>query len=799
MTAARVAIRGDTARALAAMATQVDQQLANLTDEQRQQTLIKVEHEKPVDLVGTGLKLIGPQGNHVSLAVLKPGETNLGKLQQKINEFGTGALERGQPKHKQLDGIQKIEKGKPTDRLSDGLFAAYPELIASDDLVTIEVEMTSLLQGANQQRRELEAIRNDLQRMFGMAHGHFHEHEEYGNVCRAVIQCSGSVLQRLVESPAWVRRIMWFEERPRFKSFQETVDDFQMDLLGEVKPPDDDAAVVCVIDSGVTPKNPLLEPVVRPRLLQSFLSSDPDNPYDSFGHGSGVASLVAYNAINIAEGAVNEGKVWIASARIVTEDNELEDERLFSSLLREVVTHFKPKGVRIFNLSIGNCQLKWNQTSRRTADRKSWVARTIDQLSREHDIVFVTCTGNILCPEINRYLENGFSYPAYFSQSGAEILDPGQAALALTTGSIAASTTVANNSSDTAVAATHQPSPFTRCGPGIKNEMKPELVEYGGNYASAPDGRVRTASGLHVVVATHQQTPAITHDCGTSLAAPRVAHKMAIVLRDLERLGVENPSSALLKAFVVNSATYPLGKEAHRSFVEIMDGHKKGHWHYVLGYGTPDASRATDCDDFSCLLFFDGHLDRNKVAFFQVPVPREMSGAGKKRLTVTVCSTPEVQKTGLTSYLGTTTTWRMFRGDVSHEEVVAAMSKEQDEEGGDDEEDEGEEGGGPKELKFSPGIKRRSRGTVQHGAFEWTQHDSSFSDHHYTLAVASYEKWGRPEGKAPSLPYAVVVRLEDLSRMVEVYGRVTTMIPIARQKTTAPVGSRPNSDRKLGS
>ncbi len=611
LTATRVAIRGDTARALAVMATQVDQQLAKLSDEQRQQTLIKVEHEKPVDLGGTGLKLLGPQGNHVTLAVLKPGEKNLSKLQAKIKEFGTGPLEKGQPKHKQFDGIQKIEKGKPTDRLSDGLFAAYPDLTASDDLVTIEIEMTSLLQGPKQQRKELETIRNDLQRMFGLVHGHFHEHEEYGNVCRAVIQCSGPMLKRLVETPAWIRRITWFEERPQFKTFQETVDDFQIDLLGEIKPPDAGGTAVCVIDSGVTPKNPLLKPVVRPRLLKSFLHSDPDNPFDSFGHGSGVASLVAYNAINIAKGAVNEGKVWIASARIVTKEKELEDERLFSALLREVVTHFKPKGVRIFNLSIGNCQLKWNQTSRRTADRKSWVARTIDQLSREHDVIFVTCTGNILCPDINEYVEKGFPYPAYLTQTGTEILDPGQAALALTTGSIASSTNVANNSSDTAVAAQHQPSPFTRCGPGIKNEMKPELVEYGGNYASAPDGRVRPASGLHVVVATHQETPAITHDCGTSLAAPRVAHKLAIVLNDLESLGVENPSSALLKAFVVNSATYPMAKKEHRNFVDLLDGHKKGHWFNVLGYGTPDANRATDCDDFSCILFFDGHLERN--------------------------------------------------------------------------------------------------------------------------------------------------------------------------------------------
>jgi hypothetical protein len=342
---------------------------------------------------------------------------------------------------------------------------------------------------------------------------------------------------------------------------------------------------------------------------------------------------------------------------------------------------------------------------------------------------------------------------------------------------------VANNSSDTAVAARDQPSPFTRSGPGIKQEIKPELVDFGGNYAKAPDGRVRPASGLQVAVATHQETPAITHDCGTSLAAPRVAHKLAVVLSDLESLGVENPSSALLKAFLVNSAMYRSDKKQHKQFTDLLDGHKKGHWHYVLGYGYPDAGRATACDDYSCLFFFDGYVDRNKVAFFSVPVLRELSGAGKKRLTVTVCSTPEVQKNGLKSYLGTTTKWRMFRGDVSHEEVIAAMVDDDSEEDMDEDEENEEEEAGPKELKFTPGIKRRSRGIVQHGVFEWTQHEADYSTHPYTLAVGSYEKWGRLEGKAPSLPYAVVVRLEDVGRSVKIYAKSKVALTASPLKT----------------
>jgi hypothetical protein len=771
----RVAARAATARNLGVMADLVNADLARLDEGQQQQTIIKVEHERPVDLGGTGLKLLAPQGAHVSLAVLKEGETGLGKLKQKLTEFGTSPLRSGQPKHAQLDAIHKIAVGEPTDRLSDGLFSQYAALTSGADEITLEIEMTSLQQGRRQQREELEVIPNQIQQEFGLGRdGHFFEHEEYGNVCRAVIRCSGRMLKKLVEDPAWIRKITWFEERPKFKTFRETVDEFHVGGLGDIWSPSPDAPAVCVIDSGVTPQNPFLKSVVNRELLKSFLRSDPDNPFDSFGHGSGVASLVAYQAILIADSAVNQGKVWVASARIVTKDEELEDDRLFSVVLKEVVEYFRPRGVRIFNLSLGNRQLKWNQDSRRTTDRKSWVARTIDNLSREHDVIFVTCTGNLELREINDYVSKDCHYPAYLAERDSSILDPGQAALALTVGSIAPGTTVANNSPDTAVAEQNHASPFTRSGPGICRECKPELVDFGGNYARGPDRRVRPAGGLQVAIATHQETPAITHNCGTSFAAPRVAHKLALVLADLKALGIEEPSSALLKAFLVNSATYRTG---HEQFIELLDDHKKGHWTNVLGYGQPGAARATDCNDYSCVFYFEGSLERNKVAFFPVPVPRELAGAGKKRLTVTVCSTPEVQKTGLKSYLGTTAAWRMFRGDASHEEVVAAMSKDEEGEGDSaGEEEEGETAKGPKELQFKPGVTRRSRGTVQHGVYEWTLHRPEYSEHPYTLAVGSYEKWGR-QG-ATTLPYAVVVRLEDLSHSVKIYSKAIVAVKV---------------------
>jgi hypothetical protein len=244
----------------------------------------------------------------------------------------------------------------------------------------------------------------------------------------------------------------------------------------------------------------------------------------------------------------------------------------------------------------------WNKNAKRTHPRRSWVARTIDELSRKHDVVFVISTGNILPIDVREFLSKGNSYPAYFADEDASILDPGQAALAVSVGA-AAPTTLAEGqvARARAIALQDHASPFTRCGPGIRKEIKPELMDYGGNYLIDEEGgQVRSNRGLGMAVATHQVTPALRHDSGTSLSAPRTTHKLALVLGDLRSLGI-NPSADLLKAFVVNSARYAIGGDELADFKEAVGASQ---WLNVLGYGMADDVRATYCDQHAVILFY---------------------------------------------------------------------------------------------------------------------------------------------------------------------------------------------------
>ncbi len=745
----------------------LSQRLQKMPEEERKAILIKLEHEQKISLSGTGLKPISESTQNFTLAV--PRTEKLDQLEKKIEDFGEGELNKGQPPNKNFAFLTSIEEASPKDRLCQLFFEQYDKLIQQDWIIC-EIEMISLERGSTQQRQELLKIRNEICNLFQSGiKGHLFEHEEIKGTCRAVIKCTGEIFQELVEGKKWQNKVVYFDERPKFETFHQTLKNFQIQNLGEFISPPQDAPMVCVVDSGVTIGNPFLKPVVREDLIRSYLNaeSNQDNPYDECGHGSGVASLISYYALNLYPKSENKGKIWIASARILDKNNEIEDERLFSKILAEIVHDFDLLNIKIFNLSLQFTNRKWHEEAKRTVPRNSWIARTIDNLSRKYDVIFVTITGNISTFNVRYYHEDGLPYPKYFIENESSIYDPGQAALAVTVGSIAPSTqAIGQIATAMAIAESHQPSPFTRCGPGINREIKPELVEYGGNYLIDENGSVRENPGMNVMMASHQLTPAIAHNSGTSFAAPRVAHKMARILYDMQSFGFDNISASLLKALTINSAIYPPYYGNFDNFKQAMDEVQPKHWLNVVGYGIPDDIRATECDPYTAILLFQGDIESNTVVYFDIPVPECLTHAemGTKRLTVTVVQAPKVQRWGLESYLGTTLKWRMFRGDVGKEDIIQSMSIEGDE-------DDEETAENLKELNFFPSITLRSRGTVQHGICEWKQHKLEYSQNCYTLAIAAYKKWDDQP-----VPYAVVVRLEDTTQTAQVYADVQNII-----------------------
>jgi hypothetical protein len=785
---ARRAMRRQIANELRQQILPLSESLKQMSDQERRAVFYKLEHAdsatiSKASLTGTGLRAITEPGETETLVI--PRKDDLSALLNRVEDFGSGTEnDDGRvPNELLVAAIDKFEVGEPRDRLSDSLLEVYDEMVTQDS-VTFELEMISYRTGSRQQRQELDHIMKAIETLLdGGRKGEILEHEEAKGTRRLVLQCTGHIFKTLVEEAQWQRSLYWLDARPEFQSYETVSRSFNVGKLGPIRAPNANASVICIVDSGVTAGNPFLKPVTREDLLRSFIDDERDNPSDSNGHGSGIASMAAYYVLDPSPGAENTGKVWVAGARILDRENKV-DKQLLSRMLTEVVETFAPLGVKIFNLSVNVTNSLWNAKSKRSTPRRSWIARKIDQLSRQHDVVFVISAGNIHTWQVYDLQAAGKEYPSYFNDDETRILDPAQAALALTVGAVSRTTrAVGQVGTARAIAEQNHPAPFTRCGPGINREVKPELVELSGNYLMELEaGTVRENIGTSIAVASWQLSPALDYADGTSVAAGRAAHKLALILQELQEMDVSDVTAPLLKALIVNSSQYPIGEDELRSLRSNFRLRGAKHWLNIVGYGLPDDNRATYCDRHSALLYFQGKIDSDGISYFSIPVPKALAAAGrnKKRLTITVAYSPEVQRWGLETYLSTHLKWRLFRGDIPRDAVLSAMSLQELERNNQEDAEEIEENSRtalPKDMIGDlTGLTLRSRGTVQHDVFEWTDHQESFSDGSYTLAVASFEKWGR--SNPPSLPFAVVVRLEDLSRTVLVYSEVQNMVRV---------------------
>ncbi len=745
--------REERSKFLREQAEDVTKLVRKLSPEQKRAVFLKLRHDRPLakfDLMGTGLVLMAPPSESESLVISR--KENLEKLVKRLREFGEDHVS-DRPKGTEFaTAVTAIAIADPKDRLSPELIEAYPRLI-QESFVIYEIEVASIALKSTTRAKEVESTLKDIEQFLGVTDGRVYETDFAGSGARAVLWSTGAKLKSLVEDPRWWRRIVLFDSRPHFQTFEQIYQNFNISN-SIINGPSPESETVCIVDTGVAAANPFLEKVMRIDISRSFVDGfKPDT--DPCAHGSGVASLAAYYQIDMTKGGSNSAEAFIASARIANDEGELDtpyvdddgvhrvrQARLLSNVLKDVVQYFCPLGVRIFVLSFNIIGHIWSQATGRLVPRNCWVARTIDQLSREHGVVFITITGNISPADIQDLLVSN-QYPYYLESPVAKLLDPGHAALAVTVGSIAHSSRVIVAPA-IPIAQESQPSPFTRTGPGFAKSVKPDFVERGGNLVRDPQLGVQHNAGTNVVMASNRLTPPLQHSHGTSFAGPRVANHLAVIARDIRPL-IPRPTAPLLRAFLALSAESPSNSPLAAAD-ELLN---------TVGYGLPNGSRGTNCAGHSVVLYFEGNLKADQVALFRVPVPVEImeSGHAKKRIVVAVATAPPVQQWGVAEYLGANFKFRLFRGEKSINAIVAMMQREEEEENL------------PADVRVQDlpsalGIRRRSVGTLQRDVFEWYDHDPACSEEDYVLGVAlSSASWCKSD--LPDVPIGVVLRLED--------------------------------------
>ena len=737
--------------------------------EEKKAIFLKVEHERPLDFTGTDLKKVFESGENFS--IVKVTDHEFPKLKKKIEEFGSGPLKKGHAKNETFFyNLIKFDTVNPYDRVSAELEEKIAPL-GMEDFLVYEVEIASDERGAKQQTKELAKLKNAIHEVIGPM-SRVLEHEDYYNSSRLLVRSQKLNLIKLIEDKSLLGGIKWFDDTLKSqKPLVDIVRDFNVEDIKEIPSPSSEQPIVCVIDSGITTENPFIKPIIKEEHIKSYITTN-TNPYDEADHGTGVASLVAYHSLNIVDGAENTPACWIASAKVLNAENELEEEKLFSKTLRDIVSDYKVLGVRIFTLCICFRDMEWNESSRKKIKKTSWLARTIDNISLKEDVLFVIPTGNITIGHLNHAMSGKIeSFPGYYVNEEFTLLDPAQSTYALTVGSITGSAIVTTGGTSQSISKSKYPSAFTRRGPGILGEVKPEVVEVGGGLVfDSSFNRVKTDPGLNVYVAKNSLSPALRHNFGTSFAAPRAAHKIARVYSELEKAGIARPSMNLLKAFVLSAAD-PIEMDED-TLKELLESEIRNE--FLLGYGMINLQQATYCDKEHVLLYQEGTLPMDKILLVPLPIPSELASVkGKKRLSITVVSSPEIQKSGLKKYHGSRIKWSLFKGNVSEESIVQLLSIDAE---NDDETSASEDQEIGEVKSFRYGTRMRSKGCIQHDEYTWTVHKNDYSLNDYTIAITCQDIWGT---KQKDVPYAVVVRLDVENKNsveIDLYNLIRTQI-----------------------
>ena len=404
------------------------------------------------------------------------------------------------------------------------------------------------------------------------------------------------------------------------------------DIVGAAIPEDLPKAgsqVIGIIDGLVNTTNPLTGPL----LVESRVFPDAGNPgQPADRHGTAVAGIAAWGDLDpLITGQLTRMPHRIASAVVLTQtgNGRVEVSGIAHQTIEKAIRWLvEEHGTRVIGISIN-----YEYPAASTPLREE-LTYTIDQLARELNIVIVVSAGNRQRLSSGHWLND---YPSYLRDDEAGVAPPGDAAIAVTVGSITRRDRPGGRfaASKVAISPAFAPSPFTRLGPtrgtSSAGVMKPEFYEHGGNWAWDHSGNSLDANewGIATVVPVPMTTGrSLGVASGTSYAAPAVAHEIA---RIAERY--PDSSANTLRALCALSA---------RHYPPNLNGVDQLR---VSAYGEPDADRILESSTQRVVLIYEGVIETNGIQVHNVPIPREFAdGFSRRSFRVALAFDPPVRR-----------------------------------------------------------------------------------------------------------------------------------------------------------
>jgi len=349
--------------------------------------------------------------------------------------------------------------------------------------------------------------------------------------------------------------------------------------------------VVGILDSGVA-----AIPHLKPWLTSESITYYPESDINK-GHGTFVAGVLVYgdDLQGISYTGLEGCKIF--EAIVIPDKNKqsISEDELIEQI-RDAVS--RNNHIKIWNLSLGT-------TAEADLHEFSDFATSLDEIQDHNNVLICKSAGNC---------EN-FKMRAPKSR----ISRSADTVRGIVVGSLA------HDKNDTDDSEKHNPSPFSRKGPGPSYTIKPDLSHFGGN--AGLDSR---NNAVYNYVKSFSPNGSSASSIGTSFSTPRVT---AIAAGVNFRLNEEfNPT--LLKALLVHSAKYP--SEMQMDITEKMK---------QVGFGLPSS-----IDDIlynepnEITLILNDTLEKGKyIDILDFPFPKSMvdeDGYFYGEVTVTLVASP---------------------------------------------------------------------------------------------------------------------------------------------------------------
>lgn len=575
--------------------------------------------------------------------------------------------------------------------------------------------------------------------------------------CR--IQISGKGLKDIVLNYQYLFEVVEYDPLQITNVSTGEIDSIQPELI----PPADGYPKVCVIDSGIQEEHRLLAPAIDSGASKSFIPGDSStaDKAGNGGHGTRVSGAVLYPHIIPRSGSY-QLPCFIQNARVLDSigGSALLPQALFPpKLMEDVVNSFE--GTRIFNMSINSynpCRL----------NHMSQWASAIDKLMYEQDILFILSAGNLeretnqtTKPGIKDHIIAGRNYPDFLLEGSSRIGNPAQSCFALTVGSVCHD--VFDTPLKRSFGERDDPSSFSRTGLGLWDMIKPDVVEYGGDFAieknTNPNLSYEASISPELVKSTYGGGKGVGNDTvGTSFAAPKVAY----IAAHLQRL-FPSESSILYRALIAQSARLPDRIFSNPSIEDIR--------HY--GYGIPDLKRATENSEQRITFIASGKLAAKQADIYSVKIPDLLRSPGQEynvliEVTLSFVAKPRRTRRRTQSYLSTWLDWESIKLNEKIDQFTNRVLQISEEEESSTEDQYAIKWMIRERRDWSkiPGLRRQDS-TLQKS---WCTLESYNLPESFSIAIIGHAGW-EPDLQV-EIPYSVAISMEVLNENINVYEMV---------------------------